>query len=172
MKLANRPWTTCEDMYESMITRWNSVVTKKDEVYHLGDVSLGSVSKTVEILQRLNGRKYLLWGNHDPSLRSKQVFLDEFEWTRNYHELKVQDPDAGKGIRRIILCHYPLLTWNGAHHGSFMLHGHCHSSIDHLNKTTTRHDVGVDTNNYTPISYAAVKQIMSEKTYDAVDRHM
>ena len=169
LRLANRPWMTCEEMYESMIVRWNAVVKPKDEVYHLGDVSLGSVTKTVEILRRLNGRKRLLWGNHDSSLRKKQVFLDEFEWCRNYYELKIQDSDAPKGVRRIVLCHYPLLTWNSAHHGSWMLHGHCHGKSDHLNETTTRHDVGVDSNNYTPISYATVKTIMAEKSYDFLD---
>jgi calcineurin-like phosphoesterase family protein len=169
LRLAERPWQNVEDMRVTMITYWNSIVKEGDEVYHLGDLSLGSASKTVDILQQLNGRKYLLWGNHDSSLRRKQAVIDEFEWCRNYHELKIQDADAPRGVQRIILCHYPLLTWNSSSHGSWMLHGHCHGNIDELNKSTTRLDVGVDSSDYAPISYDAVKAIMLEKSYDCVD---
>jgi len=163
LTLANRPWDNREDMCADMRESWNKVVGKDDEVYHLGDISLGSASKTVEILKSLNGKKYLLWGNHDSSLRKKQAIIDEFVWCRNYAELKIQDADVPKGVQRIVLCHYPLHTWNHAHHGSFMLHGHCHSSIDEINKAVKRLDVGVDSHDYRPISYAEVKEIMASR---------
>jgi calcineurin-like phosphoesterase family protein len=169
IRLANRPWCSREEMYEALIDLWNEAVGKDDEVYHFGDVSMGSAGKTVEILKRLNGKKYLLWGNHDSSLRKKQAFLDEFEWCRNYAELKVQDADAPTGVQRIVLCHYPLYTWNHAHHGSWMLHGHCHGNIDAINESTIRLDVGVDSHDYRPISYDDVKRIMSARSYDPID---
>jgi len=168
IKYANRPWDNCDDMCADMIANWNRVVKKTDDIYHLGDVSLGSTGKTIEILQSLNGRKHLIWGNHDSGLRKKQAFISEFEWCRNYAELKIQDKNAPRGTQLLILCHYPLLTWNKAHHGSIMLHGHTHGCIDDANKSTRRLDVGVDSHNYTPISYKQVMGIMSERSYQLV----
>lgn len=171
IKYCSRPWHNCPDMYEAMIVRWNKVVAPEDHVYHLGDVSLGSTTKTVEILQRLNGTKFHIWGNHDSGMRKKTDFLDEFEWSKDYHELKIQDDSAYRGRQLIVLCHYPLYTWNKASRGSWMLHGHCHGNIDEANKVTTRLDVGVDSHHYTPISYEEVKKIMSRKSYYPVDHH-
>lgn len=47
-------------MNETIIQRWNETITKNDEVYLLGDFALCGRSQKEEILQRLNGRKYLV----------------------------------------------------------------------------------------------------------------
>jgi len=167
IKYTGRPWDSRNDMCAALINNWNEVVNKKDEVYHLGDVSLGPMRDTIEILQSLNGRKHLIWGNHDSPLH-KDAFRKEFVSCENYRELKIQDADAPRGKQHIVLCHYPLYSWNKAYHGSWMLHGHMHSLIDETNRTTTRLDVGVDSHNYYPISYDQVKKIMSERAYQPV----
>ena len=68
-------WKICEycsrnfnnvyEMNEYMIQSYNSVVSDDDLVYILGDFGFGSVENLTEIVQRLNGRKILLMGNHD-----------------------------------------------------------------------------------------------------------
>lgn len=155
-----------------MILLWNSKVGPDDEVYHLGDLSLGSASITDQILSRLNGKKYLVWGNHDNGLRSKDRILRHFEWTKDYTVIKVQDDKAERGTQSIVLSHYPMLVWDKGHHGSWMLHGHSHGSLDELNLFTTRLDVGVDSHGYAPISYKEVKAIMATRTYIPVDHHI
>ena len=60
-----RPFTCVEEMNETMISRWNSVVHDQDIIYHLGDVYLTDGKGANAILHRLRGRKRLLLGNHD-----------------------------------------------------------------------------------------------------------
>ena len=60
---ANRPFATIEEHDEALVEAWNSVVKKKDSVYHLGDVLFGEGS--FQLLYRLNGLKKLVMGNHD-----------------------------------------------------------------------------------------------------------
>lgn len=61
---AARPFSSVEEMNEVLIDNWNSVVTKRDTVWHLGDVCFGKI-ENLEILSRLNGTKNLILGNHD-----------------------------------------------------------------------------------------------------------
>jgi len=58
-----RNFDSLETMNEHMVKAWNSVVTKRDVVYHLGDFCMGE--KSLEFAGRLNGMKYLVMGNHD-----------------------------------------------------------------------------------------------------------
>lgn len=65
IKYENRPFKDIESMNEEIIKRWNSVVTNNDVVYHLGDVSFSGADNTRRIISRLNGKKFLVMGNHD-----------------------------------------------------------------------------------------------------------
>ena len=82
-----RPFANAEEMDEAMVQRWNDVVGKNDTVYHLGDVVINK--KFLPIMDRLNGRKKLIMGNHDIfgakeylkyfyEICSYRVFVDEF----------------------------------------------------------------------------------------------
>jgi len=171
----NRPGKHVEEMNEILIQNWNSTITKEDEVYFLGDFSITSKRGLLEpILYQLN-RKRLYWikGNHDRFVKKEWV-KPHYEWAKDYYQLKVEDKDSLNGKSQLlILCHYPLLTWNHAQHGSIMLHGHCHSNLTYLNKDTRRFDVGVDNPicNYKPISYEQIKQVMKNSKYKPIDHH-
>lgn len=52
-----------EDMHEEMIKQWNSVVTKRDLTYVLGDVCFDK--QYLPLLTKMNGNKKLILGNHD-----------------------------------------------------------------------------------------------------------
>ena len=58
-----RPWTDPGEMDEAMVKLWNDRVRPNDKVYHLGDVVINR--KSLSILDRLNGDKVLIRGNHD-----------------------------------------------------------------------------------------------------------
>ena len=63
-------------MNHIMIQRWNEVVKPGDVVYHLGDFAFfkkRDIDKVKELLQTLNGVKYLVIGNHD---KNKETMLD------------------------------------------------------------------------------------------------
>ena len=89
-----RPWDTTEEMDEAMIEKWNATVRPKDKVYHLGDVVINR--KALPTLQRLNGDKVLIKGNHD-------IFRLE-EYTPYFRDIR------GVGtLDGFVLTHVPLL---------------------------------------------------------------
>jgi calcineurin-like phosphoesterase family protein len=168
IQLANRPFADLAEMQETMIQRWNERVKPGDLVYHLGDFAITygprRDSALVDaILSRLNGSKFLVIGNHD----RKEVFQHK-RWVKSvpYHEIKT-DFDGKR--QPIVLCHYPLRSWNHLHDGGWMLHGHSHGSlIDAGGKTM---DVGVDVHDYAPISLEEVGQYMARREIVSYDHH-
>lgn len=160
--VAHRGFDSVEAMNELLIERWNDRVRKGDRVYHLGDVSLGNIPDTRQILDRLNGQIYLIRGNHE-SVAEHRKNVTRFEWVKDYHSLRV-------GEQKIYLCHYAFRTWNCMHHGSWNLHGHSHGSLEDL-PTMKQIDVGVDCHEFAPISFDEVAERMSRKTFVPVDHH-
>lgn len=135
---SDRPFKDVEEMNETLIYNWNSVVKKKDVIYHLGDFAWGQPEP---FLNRLNGYKILIMGNHDRYSEGK-LLRSGFREVYSLKEIKID------GIPTI-LCHFPMYSWNKSHRGSFHLHGHIHENeIQYL---WNRYNVGVDVNNFTPI---------------------
>ena len=130
-------------MHSVIIQRWNDIVNSKDEVYILGDVSFGKVGATVDILNRLNGIKTLIIGNHDTDLIKHQEFIDCFKG--GMFDL-LERKFNGK---HYVMCHYPMLAWNKSHYGAINLFGHLHSS---WRGNKNQINVGMDCHNLCPIS--------------------
>ena len=150
IKYCNRPYASADEMDEGLIANWNSVVQSDDRVIILGDVFFCRPERAASILSRLNGSKELVYGNHDKRLRSEPKVKKMFN--RIHPELHTETID---GIM-VVMCHFPLLTWERSHRGSFHLHGHCHGKVE-FDPNFRRLDVGVDPCGYTPISWRAVK---------------
>jgi len=55
--------TTVDEHDNYIIDRWNSIVTKHDLVYVLGDVCFDM--KSLPCLKEMKGTKHLIYGNHD-----------------------------------------------------------------------------------------------------------
>ncbi|MCP4441640.1 MAG: phosphoesterase [Aureispira sp.] len=161
LEYANRPFSTIDEMDEELIKRWNQKVSPEDEVYHLGDVGLCSSGKLRKILNRLNGKIYLIKGNHE---KSAEACHTRFEWVKDYHELVVEDPDAARGTQLLVLFHYAMRVWNAGHWGTYHLYGHSHGSLPD-DPNSRSFDVGVDCHDYAPVSYEEVKAIMNKKTW-------
>lgn len=122
----NRPFDTVEEMNDALIERWNAKVKPEDEIYVLGDFCFdASGIKANDLLKKLNGRKFLVKGNHDAFLRSNNFDRSLFEWVKEYAEVK--DTVDGKDVS-VILFHYPIAVWNRKHHGAYHLFGHIHSN--------------------------------------------
>ncbi|MFW6855297.1 hypothetical protein ACODYM_28820 [Burkholderia gladioli] len=151
-----RAFPSVDDMDRYLIDNWNAVVQPGDTVYHLGDLSFHKLDRTIEIVRQLRGQKHWIAGNHDKKLAKARGLSDLFVQVTPLHEIKVADPDAAGGKQRIVLCHFPMLTWNAAHHGAWMLHGHSHGTLRHPHVMRLM-DVGVDPNCLSPVSYESVK---------------
>lgn len=123
-------FASVEAMNEYMLYRWNSRVCVNDEVVILGDLSWGNAEETNRLLEQLHGRLYLIQGNHDRFLQDKAYNAGRFEWIRPYEELK-------DNKRKVILCHYPVMCYNGQYRTdeagnpkTYMLYGHVHNTQD------------------------------------------
>lgn len=53
----------------AVITNWNAVVSKEDEVYVLGDLMLNNNERGLQLLSLLNGKIHIIRGNHDTDAR-------------------------------------------------------------------------------------------------------
>ena len=121
-----RPFKDIQEMHEIILNNWNGRVTNGDTVYILGDVSnRGKNEDLIAIVARLKGKKVLISGNHDDirDYRYKQLFHAIYDY------LEITDY-ADKQAYKLVLCHYPILMWNGQHNGTILLYGHLHNSIE------------------------------------------
>ena len=139
----NRPFLTVEENDNALVDRWNNTVNVDDYVYILGDISHYNVTKTTEILNKLNGNKILIVGNHDRAFLKNKFFRDIFVEICDYKEL-----DIGSG-KRLILCHYPMPCFNGQFRGNIHLYAHVHNSqqwnmVEHFKKVA-EDDRGINT---------------------------
>lgn len=182
-----RPFLGVEEMHTELIRLWNSVVGPDDIVFYLGDFSMGNDETAKWVAHSLLGKIHFIMGNHD---KMKDIIkLDRFESIHPYGcEIWVKDDGLDipqreskkvkkkDGYQQIILSHYPILSWNRAHHGSYHLHGHCHGSMmvnmpEYYDRNVL--DVGMKCIDYTPISYTEVSKIMSKKkgAKSKIDHH-
>ena len=60
IRFCDRPFGSTEEMNEKLIGNWNSVVGPDDIVFHLGDFCLGGSAEWTKVLDRLNGKIYLI----------------------------------------------------------------------------------------------------------------
>lgn len=161
IQYCDRPFVNEDEMDEVLIANWNSVVRPKDVAWILGDVSFREIEPTVKIMNRLNGIKKVVLGNHDKRIRNSA------ELQRCFDEVLdgLQEKYVSNGHGRhefMVMCHYPLASWNRSYHGTIHVHGHCHNSIPfELNPNAKRLDVGVDAHNYFPISLEQVIDIVN-----------
>ena len=119
IKFDERPFDSVEEMDEKLINNWNKKVKREDTTYILGDFCWDKEPKWIEILNKLNGNKVLIRGNHDLKQMSKEL-RDKFLYIKERCEIG----DCGK---KLILSHYPELAYKSSYNPSvFMLHGHVH----------------------------------------------
>ncbi len=161
LEYVKRPFPTVEEMDEAIIKNWNAVVGPDDHVYHLGDVALCSAGRLREVLGRLNGKIYLIRGNHE---KSAEACHDRFEWIKDYYELEVEDPDGFQGKQLVVLFHYAMRVWNACHYGTYHLYGHSHGELPD-DPHSRSIDIGVDVHGFSPVSYGQVKEIMGRKQW-------
>jgi calcineurin-like phosphoesterase family protein len=134
-----RPWDNIEEMDEALVSNWNSVVTSKDKVYHLGDVVINR--KHLKTLSRLNGEKVLVKGNHD--IFRINEYLEHFKDIRAYHILD-----------NLIMSHIPIHPDSrGRFRGN--IHGHLHANTV---GDPWYYNVSVEQINYTPIPFETVRE--------------
>ncbi|MCG6115050.1 MAG: hypothetical protein MEQ84_07600 [Mesorhizobium sp.] len=138
-RLCNRPFSSVGEMDDYMVRRWNEAVAPSDLVYHLGDFACRADPERVRaVFGRLNGRKRLIIGNNDTDKKGRvQSWLLDLGWDEAPTHM-VETKDGGD---LVVLCHYPMRSWNGSGRGSWHFYGHCHGSLPGVGRSR---DLGVD----------------------------
>lgn len=148
IRFCNRPFNSVKEMNKTIITNWNNKVKPSDQIYILGDFAMKiSVSIIRKILETLNGQKYFILGDHDKQIWKCDDLLEEITPMKKI----IIDGNS------ITLCHYCMRVWSKSHYNSWHCFAHSHGRLKPIGKS---YDVGVDNNNFAPISYEELKVIM------------
>ena len=140
----NRPFENIETMDSEMVSRWNEKVDPDDSVYVLGD--FGAVGYEKKILTQLNGRKFLIKGNHDT--KSNEDY-------RCFGFDEVYDcPIILDGFW--ILSHEPLYVNENMPYAN--LFGHVHNSPMIKNYSKQHYCVSAERIDYSPIGFEEIKR--------------
>ena len=128
-----------------LLDLWLSTVDKRDTVYVLGDLTFLKSDNARRLLEKLPGRKFLIEGNHDGAIRAyKNYFIEVYQ----IKEMTFK-PTVAPFLKEdldVVMCHYPMVTWNRKRYGALILHGHSHGKLDEYNAQSMdlRFDVGID----------------------------
>lgn len=171
----DRPFDTVEEMDVAFIDRWNWVVEPDDEVWVLGDWSLGgNFQRSLGYVAGLNGRKILLPGNHDKNWKGRPKRVDDSVYL-NAGFSRVVHGDLGVvefqvAGHDVLLSHFPYgpagrydhrySAWHPTNEGKFLLHGHVHSTEKMFGPNEIH--VGVDAWNYFPASEEEIGALINQ----------
>ena len=140
IKYCNRPFRDLSHMNSALIKKWNTLVSKNDYVFVLGDFSLGNAELTKQIGLQLNGRKILIKGNHD-NLPNK-VYLDAgFREVSSY-------PILFDGF--YLMSHEPLILSQTTPYFNF--YGHIHNDERYVDTLTSK-CISVERTAYQPYKF-------------------
>lgn len=166
LTFCERPFNSVEEMDNVIIEKWNSKVGKDDIVFHLGDFAFASNKRWQDLIYKLNGKIYLILGNHDITRWPGTYTMQLFDRVENQMMLKIDNK------YKVYLNHFPFLCYDGTYRNpedcTIQLHGHVHERIGGIGKDDQRlqyrfpyqYDVGVDNNNFYPISWEEILKII------------
>jgi calcineurin-like phosphoesterase family protein len=145
LKFMPRPFKDITEMNLELVRRNNEVVKNDDFVIHAGDFCWKGSAEFIRNLQKaLVGQHIYLKGSHDNWMNG------------HYHEIWEKNIEG----QHVVVCHYAMRTWGKSHWNSWQLYGHSHGKLESIGK---QYDVGVDCNNYYPVSFEQIKEIMDRK---------
>lgn len=144
---ATRPYDSVEAMNFAMASEWRRIVRPSDDIIIVGDFAhRADPAELRKLFDSLPGRKHLVIGNHDgPSLSLP------WESTRDIAYVSIDST-------RVVLCHYPMLSWPGSRKGALMLYGHHHGKIPGNQQSC---DIGVDVFGPAPVRLKQIKAYMA-----------
>lgn len=146
-----RGFETVEEMNAEIIRRWNERVYPDDDVYVLGDLTLGDVEEGIRLIAKLNGYLHIIRGNHDTDKKVER-------YLELPNVVSVQYADVLKYGKAVFwMGHYPTITANYDDDKPWAkyvvcLFGHTHQEQPFYNDNPYMYNVGMDAHNCTPIT--------------------
>lgn len=161
ISITHRPFQDLDEMDRVLIKNWNDTVQPNDYVFTLGDFAWSNSPHIINnYLNQLQGQIFFLPGNHDKERAIKHL-PNHVTKIDDITNLSIKYQNNLAIVYLFVLSHYPLLTWSKRNIGCKNLFGHIHTLKDntlntgydkYLNITHQQYDVGVDNNNYRPVS--------------------
>jgi calcineurin-like phosphoesterase family protein len=146
-----RGFESIDEMNAEIIRRWNERVYPDDDVYVLGDLTLGDVEEGIRLIAKLNGYLHIMRGNHDTDKK-----VERYLELPNVVEVKHADVlKYGKAV--FWIGHYPTITANYDDDKPWAKHvvclfGHTHQEQPFYNDNPYMYNVGMDAHDCTPIT--------------------
>lgn len=171
IEYCSRPFSSAQEMNETLIQNYNDVVGKNDRVLWLGDTLMGGTKEGKSILDRLNGKKYLCLGNHDLAPHKMCAMGFELATDRMYFHM------AG---RKIVANHYDAWNyrsiWDDRYESrrykvdpasrEVLFHGHTHQKSKSL---LFQVHLGVDAWDYKPARREEVENVIKWEIPDSFE---
>lgn len=174
LSYCGRPFPNVDRMRDYFVAIWNHEIGPDDDVWVLGDVALGHLDESLEVIGELPGHKVLLPGNHDrcfpghrKAARERQRYLDAgFEAILDNPQMLTI---AGQDVT---ISHFPYRSTGvldeatvryddhrPVDEGGWLLHGHVHERWRIRGRQI---NVGVDAWAGHPVQLAQVEHYLEE----------
>ncbi len=172
-----RDFDTTEEMDDCIIDNINSMVMPEDILWHLGDFAFGDKNNIPELRHRIKCKTiHFIYGNHDECIsgihpRSKPLSPEKLQRAKMFQGLFASVQHYKEMFYKgklIVMFHFPIASWNGIGKGAIHFHGHSHGSFEPVGRMI---DVGVDPQNFQPISFDDSIDVAESRDIVLVDHH-
>ena len=182
LSFCERPFENTKEMEKAIIENWNRVVKPNEKVFCLGDFSwFHSRHEIKKIVNRLNGKIYMILGNHDKEEAfelcdtEKLHICSDITYLYLRPEINNIDDRFETNCYTIVLSHFPQLCYSQSEkNNTYNFFGHIHSRKDQpmiefgepikLLKQR-QYDIGMDRHDYTPIDFFDILKKIDEYQY-------
>lgn len=157
-----RGFESIDEMNAEIVRKWNELVYPDDDVYVLGDLTLGNVEEGLKLIAKLNGYLHIIRGNHDTDTKANR-------YLELPNVVSVEFATVYKYKKAIFwLSHYPTITANYDDDKPWAKHlvclfGHTHQEQPFYNDNPYMFNVGMDAHNCTPISIEKIIETIRNK---------
>jgi len=167
---SKRPFSSIEENNEVIISNIEKALKPGDELYFLGDLSwdVNFTRVFFERIKKAHIQFHWILGNHE---KGSDLYRKQCASMSSLKDVYIGDKLP------VVLCHYPMLTWNKSHYNSFMLYGHHHANsngtVELVHKAEGKMlNVNVEFHNYMPWSEEEIVEYMKMRpdNWDLIKR--
>lgn len=152
IKYCHRPFENTEQMDATILNNLRTSLKPHDVLYFLGDLTFKEEVAIAFFEQFKDVEIHFISGNHD----YRTVVKIAQEQCASVSQIK----DINIEEQPITLCHYAMRVWHKSHFNAWQLYGHSHGTLLPMGK---QHDIGVDSNNFLPVSFEQLRNLMEKK---------
>lgn len=182
IEYSQRPFSSVDEMNDTILKNIFSTVKKGDDLYFLGDMSWEKdlIDVVLDMAAKRKVRFHWILGNHDNRFAKQYAGrIKEYSKHNSMHNmLEVKLTDKEGNHYPTVLCHFPLFTWNKSHYNSFLLFGHHHATthgareVREFELSGKKLNVNCEFFNYYPVNELEIIEIMKTRpnNWDFIDK--